>query len=215
MKQSGKIWKDHAGKEIPRYAISPVLRLEDKHAHKIVEAALKAEKFLKEVTDLTRAAHEEVYAAKILDAKIKGREGKPTDGMTISSFDNTIQVKVTKPDNLTFDSTYTNLVKEKFDEYFATFDQASPEMSFIRELVKDLLFSPGGKIDQGKVLRLRKYRDRFKNSKTRNQKAILFIEAVDIFDKAVRTKPGNTGVYVDIEDENGKLRRVALKYTDI
>jgi len=135
--------------------------------------------------------------------------------MTISSFDNTIQVKVTKPDNLTFDSTYTNLVKEKFDEYFATFDQASPEMSFIRELVKDLLFSPGGKIDQGKVLRLRKYRDRFKNSKTRNQKAILFIEAVDIFDKAVRTKPGNTGVYVDIEDENGKLRRVALKYTDI
>jgi len=99
MKQSGKIWKDHAGKEIPRYAISPVLRLEDKHAHKIVEAALKAEKFLKEVTDLTRAAHEEVYAAKILDAKIKGREGKPTDGMTISSFDNTIQVKVTKPDN--------------------------------------------------------------------------------------------------------------------
>jgi hypothetical protein len=215
MRQSGKIWKDHAGKEIPRYAISPVLRLEDKHAHKIAEAALKAEKYLREVTELTRAAHEEVYAAKILDAKIKGRDGKPTDGMTISSFDNTIQVKVTKPDNLTFDNTYTELVKEKFDEYFATFDQASPEMSFIRELVKDLLFSPGGKIDQGKVLRLRKYRDRFKNSKTRNQKAVLFIEAVDIFDKAVRTKPGNTGVYVDVEDQNQKLRRVALKYTDI
>jgi hypothetical protein len=215
MRQTGKIWKDHAGKEIPRYAISPVLRLEDKHANKIADIAIKAEKLLREVVELTRGAHEEVYAAKILDAKIKGKDGKPTDGMTISSFDNKIQVKVTKPDNLTFDNTYTNLVKDKFDEYFATFDQASPEMSFIRELVKDLLFSPGGKIDQGKVLRLRKYRDRFKSSKTRNQKAILFIEAVDLFDKAVRTKPGNTGIYVDVEDENGKLRRVALKYTDI
>jgi hypothetical protein len=215
MKQSGKIWKDHSGKEIPRYAISPVIRLEDEHANKIAKAALRAEKCIKEVVELTNAAHESVYSAKILDAKIKGRDRKPYDGMTISSFDSSIQVKVTKPDNLTFDSTYTELVKEKFDEYFATFDQASPEMSFIRELVRDLLFSPGGKIDQGKVLRLRKYRDRFKNSKTRNQKAVLFIEAVDIFDKAIRTKPGNTGIYVDVLDENGKLRRVALKYTDI
>lgn len=215
MKQTGKLWRDHSGNMVPRYAINPVLRLEDKHANRIADVAIRVEKLLQEVVELTRAAHEEIYAAKILDAKIKGRDGRPTDGMTIASFDNTIQVKVTKPDNLTFDNTYTELVKEKFDEYFATFDQSSPEMSFIRDLVKDLLFSTGGKIDQGKVLRLRKYRDRFKNSKTRNEKAALFIEAVDIFDKAVRSKPGNTGIYVEVEDENGKLRRVALKYTDI
>lgn len=215
MKQKGKIWKDHSGKEIPRYAISPVLRLEDRHTNKIADVALKVEKLLREVVELTRAAHEEVYAAKILDAKIKGRDRTPTDGMTIASFDNSIQVKVTKPENLTFDNTYTNLVKEKFDEYFATFDQQSPEMTFIRELIQDLLFSPGGKIDQGKVLRLRKYRDRFRNSKTQNRKAALFIEAVDIFDKAIRTKPGNMGIYVEVEDETGKLRRIPLKYTDI
>ena len=215
MKQKGTIWKDHSGKEIPRYAINPVLRLEDSHANKIAGVAVRVEKLLHELVDLTRAAHEEVFKAKTIDAKIKGREGRPTDGMTISSFDNTIQVKVTKPFNLTFDNTYTNLINEKFDEYFATFDQANPEMVFIQKLIKSLLFSPGGKIDQGKVLRLRQYRDELKNSKTRNRKAALFIEAVDIFDKAIRTKPGNTGIYVDVEDENGKLRRVALKYTDI
>lgn len=165
MRQTGKIWKDHSGNAVPRYAISPVLRLEDRHANKIADVSLKVEKLLREVVELTRVAHEEIYAAKILDARIKGRDGKPTDGMTIASFDSTIQVKVTKPDNLTFDNTYTSLVKDKFEEYFATFDQASPEMSFIRELVRDLLFSPGGRIDQGKVLKLRKYRDRFKNSK--------------------------------------------------
>lgn len=215
MKQKGKFWKDHSGKPVPRYAISPVLRLEDTHAHRIAEAALRVEKHLKEVDRLTREAYTVIYAAKILDAKIKGRDSAPHDGMTIAAFDSSVQVKVTKPENLTFDSTYTNLVKEKFDEYFATFDKDNPEMAFIRELVQDLLFSSGGKIDQGKVLKLRKYRDRFRASKTRNQKAALFIEAVDMFDKAIRTKPGNTGIYVDVKDEAGKLRRVALKYTDI
>jgi hypothetical protein len=215
MKQTGEFWKDHSGKEIPRYAISPVLRLEDKHANKIAKVALQVEKNLRELIVLTRAAHEEVYGAKILDAKIKGREGKPTDGMTISSFDNRIQVKITKPDNLTFDNTYTNMVKEKFDEYFATFDSENPEMDFIRKLIQDLLFSKGGHIDQNKVLRLRKFRDDLRRTKTRNHKAALFIEAVDLFDKAIRTKPGGTGIYIDVEDENGKLRRVPLKYTDI
>lgn len=215
MRQEGQIWKDHAGKDVPRYAISPVLRLEDSHANRIAEAALKAEKYLRRVTDLTRAAHEEIYAAKILDAKIKGRDKSPGDGMTIMSFDSSVQVKVTKPETLLFDNTYTNLVKEKFDEYFATFDSQSSEMSFIRELISDLLFSKGGHIDQGKVLRLRKYRDRFKSSKTMNRKANLFIEAVDLFDKAIRTKPGGMGIYVDVKDEEGKARRVALKYTDV
>jgi Protein of unknown function (DUF3164) len=215
MRQKGQIWNDHAGRLIPKYAISPVLRLEDMHANRIAEAALKAETNLRKVDELTRAAHEAIYAAKILDAKIKGREGKPTDGMTISSFDNKIQVKVTKPDNMTFDNTYTTLVKEKFDEYFATFDSQNPEMDFIRKLIQDLLFSKGGHIDQNKVLRLRKFRDDLRRTKTRNHKAALFIEAVDLFDKAIRTKPGGTGIYVDVEDETGKPRRVALKYTDV
>jgi hypothetical protein len=135
--------------------------------------------------------------------------------MTISSFDSSVQVKLTKPENMTFDNTYTSLVKDKFDEYFATFDEQSQEMVFMRGLIKDLLFSSGGKIDQGKVLKLRKYRDALKMSKTQNRKAALFIDAVDIFDKAIRTKPGSMGIYVDVRDEAGKLRRVALKYTDV
>ncbi|MCJ7819626.1 MAG: DUF3164 family protein [Bacteroidales bacterium] len=163
----------------------------------------------------TREAHGAVFTAKVLDAKIKGRDRMPYDGMTISSFDSSIQVKVTKPDNLTFDNTYTNLVKEKFDEYFDTFDKDNPEMDFIRKLIQDLLFSKGGHIDQGKVLRLRKFRDDLRRTKTRNVKAALFIEAVDIFDKAIRTKPGAMGIYIDIKDEKGTTRRIPLKYTDV
>jgi hypothetical protein len=215
MRQKGKVWRDHQGKEVPTYAIKPVLRLEDMHANRIAAVAVRAEKLLREVVELTRKAHEEVYDAKLADAKIKGRDRIPYEGMTIMSFDSSVQVKVTKPDNLTFDTTYTTLVKEKFDEYFATFDANSSEMSFFRDLVRDLLFSPAGKIDQAKVLKLRKYRDKLRSAKTTNHKAAIFIEAVDLFDKAIRTKPGNTGIYVDVKDEAGKLRRVALKYTDI
>jgi hypothetical protein len=216
MRQKGKNWKDHTGKEVPTYAISPVLRIEDRFANTIADKALRAERLLTEVVALTRRAHEDVFKAKILDAKIKGRDKLPSDGMTINAFDNTVQVKVTKPDNMTFDNTYTNLVKEKFDEYFATFDSQNPEMDFIRKLIQDLLFSKGGQIDQNKVLRLRKFRDDLKRTKTRNHKAALFIEAVDLFDKAIKVKPGNMGIYVDVLDEHqGKMRRVSLKYSDI
>jgi hypothetical protein len=67
----------------------------------------------------------------------------------------------------------------------------------------------------GKVLKLRKYRDRLQSSRQLSKNGVIFIEAVDLFDKAIRSKPGNMGIYVDVADEHKKLRRVNLKYTDL
>jgi hypothetical protein len=203
--------KDARGNDVPTYAINPVLKIEDKHSKKIVAAALKAERYLKEVVELTTSAHNEVYQAKLKDAKIKGNK-TPYDGMTIGAFDGSIEIKVTKPDNLTFDNTYTKMVKDKFDEYFESFGKDSEEISFLRDVVSDLLYTSGSKIDQNKVLKLRKYRDRLLNSKRLSQNSQIFIDAVDLFDKAIRTKPGNMGIYVSTRDESGKLRPVALSY---
>jgi hypothetical protein len=213
MRQKGKTWIDHKNHEVPTYAINPVLRTEEKHTQRILDAALLAEKYLNQVVELTRTAYGEVYDAKILDAKIKNRK-EPGDGMTLTSFDGGITVKITKPDNVYFDTTYTNLVKEKFEEYFKSFDESEAVM-FLRDLVNALLYSPGGKVDMGKVLQLRKYRERVQNSKKLSTNSQIFLGAMDLFDKAVRTKPGSMGIYVDARDEKGKLRRVALKYTDI
>jgi hypothetical protein len=134
--------------------------------------------------------------------------------MSIRAFDGSVEVKVTKPDNMYFDNTYTNIVKEKFNEYFNTFGQDDSEISFLRDIVNDLLFTSGGKLDQTKVFKLRKYRERVTNSKHFTERAQLFVAAVDMFDKAIRTKPGNTGIFVSIR-ENGNMRRVPLKYSDI
>lgn len=213
MKQKGTTWKDHKGSEVPTYAIRKVLKVEEKHAHRVADAAMLAEKYLRRVVDLAREAYEEVYEEKVRDAKIMNRRD-PTDGMTISSFDNSVQVKITKPDNVYFDTTYASMVKEKFDEYFDSFED-SESVALLRAMVNDLLYSPKGNIDMSKVLRLRKHREQIQHSRKLSANATLFIEAVDLFDKAIRTKPGSMGIYIDIRDEKGVTRRVPLKYTDI
>lgn len=213
MKQKGQVWKDHKQNEVPTYAIRRVLRVEEKHSHKIAEAALLAEKYLRKVVELTREAYSEVYEEKVRDAKIMNRK-EPTDGMSISSFDNSVEIKITKPDYVYFDSTYSSMVKEKFDEYFNSFED-SEQVSLLRAMVNDLLYSPKGSVDMSKVLRLRKHRDSIQNSKKLSSNAQLFVDAVDLFDKAIRTKPGSMGIYIDVRDENGITRRIPLKYTDV
>ncbi|HPI70451.1 MAG TPA: hypothetical protein PLF99_03930 [Tenuifilaceae bacterium] len=42
-----------------------------------------------------------------------------------------------------------------------------------------------------------------------------FVDAVNLFDKAIRAEPGNRLFYIDVKDDNGRMRRVALKYTDV
>ncbi len=215
MKQQGKIWIDGKGKEIPTYAINPVLRVEENHTQKIARVALRIEKSLQELEELSAIAHKEVYDAKVKDANIKGNK-TPSEGMTLNSFDNTIEVKITRPDSLYFDNTMTELVKQKFSEYFESLNAGNETALFLKDLVNDLMYTSGGNLDNSKVLKLRKYRDRMDSSDKLKKTGSLFIEAVDLFDKAIRTKPGNPGLYVSISDMPGeKKRKVALKFTDI
>jgi hypothetical protein len=214
MKQKGTTWIDHNGKEVPTYAIRRVLKTEEKHSHKIAEAALLAEKYLCKVVELTRKAYPEIYDEKCRDAEIYNHK-QPTEGMTISSFDNSVEVKITKPENVYFDKTFTKMVKDKFEESFNSMGNDDDMVSFFRDIVNDLLFSTKGSVDMSKVLILRKHRDTIKSSKIAKRYAILFVEAVDLFDKGIRTKPGNTGIYVSVKNDNGVMRKVLLKYSDI
>ena len=215
MKQKGTIWIDAKGKEIPTYAINPVLKLEEKSSHKIARFALKAEKALKELIEAAKEARVNVYEAKIKDAQIKGHK-PPTSGLSINSFDNTIEIKMTKPDTMYFDNTYTEMVKQKFDEYFKSLSGSSETAILIKDIINELMFTTGGRLDNSKVLKLRQFRDRIQGSDKMRVKGRAFVEAVDLFDKAIKTKPGNMGIYVSLAENPGdKKRRVALKYTDV
>jgi len=215
MKQTGAEWVDARGNAIPIYAISNVLKIEEKHAQRVATAALRAEKALQAVEEAKAKAYVEIRDAKIADAKLKGNVTS-IDGFTFTSFDNSIEVKITMPDNVYFDATYTDIVKQKFDEYFKSFGNENEIVTFLRDLVNNLLFTSGGRLDMSKVLSLRSMRDRVNEEKKLSANKQLFLEAVDLFDKAVRKKPGNSGLYVSVLDtENQKMRRVALKYTDL
>ncbi len=214
MKQKGKIWTDASGTEIATYAINPVLKIEEAYAHKIAAKALMVEKYLKQLDEIVTEAHVNIYEAKVKDADIKGNK-KPSDGMTINSFDETVEVKITKPNSMYFDNDFTNIVKDKFSAYFESLNSTNETGMFLKELVSDLLMTSGGRLDNSKVLKLRKYRDRLSKSK-KVKNASLFVDAVDTFDKAIRTKKGNRGVYVSVAEKVGdKKRRIALKLTDV
>ena len=74
------------------------------------------------------------------------------------------------------------------------------------------MYKSNGEIDQTSVNELRSQKALAERTKVEGWE--IFIEAVDLFDKAIRTEPGNRLYYVDVKEE-GKMRRVALKYTDI
>jgi len=213
MKQKGKLWIDAKGIEIPLYAISPVLQLEEKYSQKIAEAALKAENYLKQTIKLMETAYSEIYEAKLAEAKMKGNKGNFA-AMTIRSFDEKIEVQVTKPSSLSFDKTTMGLIKDKITEYLDGLQAGTDMAVFFKNLLGDLLQKSGGDIDQTKLSKLRKHVAEIKDKPELAKKAQPLIDAVELFDKASRTKTGNTGLYVSVTEKEEK-RRVALKYTDI
>ena len=84
MRQKGKEWITEFGKTVPTYAINPVLKLEEKHAQRVINKALQAEKKLEETVEAVINAYNEIYDAKIKDANMKGNK-KVRDGMTFNS----------------------------------------------------------------------------------------------------------------------------------
>jgi hypothetical protein len=211
--QKGQKWIDSEGNEVPLYAISAVMRGEERWAKKMAAAALKAEKALAEVTNISREAYEDIYGLKLAEAKMKGtRENFAS--MSFNSFDGKVGVRITKPNVRTFDPTIASFIKEKFTEYFDSLNAENEMAVFLKGLINDLMFKSGGQLDYGKVIELRKYRSQLADNPKLAIKARPFIEAIDLFDKAVIVKRGNTGLFIEV-DENGAKRKVALKYTDI
>jgi len=215
MKQKGKTWIDANGKEIPTYAISKVLQVEEQWAQKLVDAALKAEKALKSFVVSTHQAYKELVELKQLEAKMKGNKGN-RDAMTINSFDQLYEINITKPSSVTFDKTTMSLIQSKITEYLDGLSATNEMALFLKGLLEDLLHKKGGAIDQSKLSTVRKRVAEIKDKPELAKKAQSLIEAVDLFDKGSRAKNGNTGIYVKVRDNfEEKKRDVVLKYTDV
>ena len=215
-KQAGKIWTDAGGRNIEAAIINPVLRTEEKHAQRVAMLALRAEKALKQLNAAVDNAQNEVFEAKLKDPKIYDRRIPTPDSMTFSAFDKSILVDIRTSRRLLFDKTMVGIIKSKFEEFFAEFDgedKGSVRLAFLRELVNSLLYKSGGDLDQTSVNEIRSHKDTAERMKFAGWEK--FVDAVNLFDKAIRAEPGNRLFYIDVKDDNGRMRRVALKYTDV
>ncbi len=217
MKQEGKTWKDSTGKEVNTWAINPVIKIEEKHAQKVAKIALRVENTLKALNVAIDEAQKEVYEAKLKDAQIKDYSKMPTpESLLFKAFDKSVTVDIKTTKKLTFDKTYVTIIKAKFEEFFQIFDadeKESKKFAFLREMINSLMYKGNGEIDQTSVNELRAAKSTAQRAKFEGWE--LFVEAVDIFDLAIRTEPGNRLFYVEVMGEGGRMRRVALKYTDI
>lgn len=216
MRQKGKTWNDANGKAVGTWAINPAIKVEEKHAHKVAKLALKAENALKELNEAVDSAQDEVYDAKLKDAQVKDRTRMPSpESISFASFDKTVTVDIKTTKKLTFDKTYVTIIKAKFEDFFQIFDadeKESKKFAFLREMINSLMYKSNGEIDQTSVNELRAAKATAQRAKFEGWE--LFVDAVDLFDKAVRTESGNRLYYVEVKD-GSKMRRVALKYTDI
>jgi len=215
MRQKGKIWINQEGKEVPSKIVSNVLKLEEKHSQKIAVTAEKAQKYLQEVVEQVYAAYEEIINEKMIRANAKDKKIE-FNGLTFHSFDGDIEIKVTKPMPAYFDKSYSQMVSDKFNEYFDAISKTDNQVvSFLKDIIVDLIFS-GKTLDQKQVNILRDKRNDLIESKQAKGPNLIFIEAVEMFDQAIRRKKGNTGIYVSVRNpKTGKMERVALKYSDL
>jgi hypothetical protein len=215
MKQKGKIWIDANGRELEACIINPVLKVEETHSQKVAALALRAEKALTELNEAIDKAQEEVFEAKLKSAKIYEKKLPTPESMTFSAYDKSILVDIKTTRRLLFDKTMIGVIKGKFEEFFSEFDQDSKDgsrVAFLRELVNSLLYKSGGDLDQSSVNEIRSHKSTAERMKFKGWEK--FVEAVNLFDNAIRTEPGNRLFYVDVKEGN-RMRRVALKYTDV
>lgn len=216
MKQKGKVWTNADGRNLDTWAISPVLKVEEKHAQRVAALALRAEKALAELNEAMDKAQNDVFEAKMKDAQIKDYKRMPKpDSLTFSAFDKSVLVDIKTTKRLLFDKTMVGVIKTKFEEFFTEFDKddkGSARVAFLRELVNSLLYKSGGDLDQTSVNEIRSHKATAERMKFKGWEK--FVDAVNLFDKAIRSEPGNRLFYVDVKEGN-KMRRVALKYTDL
>ena len=217
MKQKGKVWTNADGRNLDTWAINPVLKVEEKHAQRVAALALRAEKALAELNQAIDNAQDEVFEAKMRDAQIKDYKRMPKpESLTFSAFDKSVVVDIKTTKRLMFDKTMVGVIKTKFEDFFTEFDaddKGNNRVTFLRDMVNSLLYKSGGDLDQTSVNEIRSHKATAERMKFKGWEK--FVEAVNLFDNAIRTEPGNRLFYVDVKEDNGRMRRVALKYTDV
>ncbi|MDO3641950.1 DUF3164 family protein [Mucilaginibacter sp. L3T2-6] len=197
-------WNDEAGRTIPYARIKQSERLNERELSGIAKQALNLNKALTAFKEHVFAKAEQMYDAFIAENGGK-KPGKGKGGITLYNFDRSIKATVSVSEQIQFDDNYIDLAKAKLDELLQ--DGLSAAADFVKPLVMDAFTTSGGRLDTKRVLGLRRYADRIKDSR--------YAEAMAFIDKAIRKPNSKEYFQVWIKDDRGEYVDVQLNFSSI
>lgn len=197
-----KVWQDEAGNTIPFARTTKYERAAEASVFTIASQAKKLHDGLSEFKEHVRAEAERLYE---LFTKENGQIGKGKGSATFFNFDRSIKVAVKVNDQITFDENTLELAKNKLDELIN--DGLEGAKDFVKPLVMDAFHQTNGRLDTKRVLGLRRYADRIKDSR--------YAEAMALIDKSVRRPSSREYFQVWVRDENGEYQDIQLNFGSI
>ena len=199
-------WTDETGKEVPILYITPIMRVRERNAGRILKQALQVNKqlvtFKEHVTELCN----QVYAMAMEQVAARKDGKEPGKGnFTWYNFDRTIRIEVSINERIDFDDLTLQLCKSKLDAFLS--ENLDSKMEFVKELVTDAFSTTRGKTDSKKVMSLIRYRSKIKHP--------LFLEALDLLEESIRRPDSKTYFRVWQRLDNGEYELVDLNFSSI
>ena len=202
--KANPIWVDEKGMEVQFKRTSECERLKEKEAFRIAKEAVGLNKELTEFKERLRGSVDKVVKVFMKENGID-IIGKGKGNFTFFNFDRSIKIEVNNNDTIVFDEMLIAGAKAKLDVFLS--DNVSTTDEVIKALVMDAFSSQKGKLDTKKVLSLLKYRSKVVNK--------VFIEALDMVEKAMSINGSKTYYKVALLQEDGSYEYIKLDLSSI
>lgn len=208
-KQTGAMWKDETGIEIPSDRIRKSEQLREKKAHDLAKKALAINAQLLEFKEIIKKACADVDNAVRKDAKLQEKKVAANKGnFTWFNFDRSIKVEQRSHEQISFDDTYIQLCQEKLNEFLnRSLGTASGNAQLVSQLVKEAFTKTRGGLDAKKVMSLLKYETKIES--------VLYQEAMNFLKMSISRPDSKTYYAVSIRKEDGEYEVVNLNMSSI
>ena len=202
--KANPMWIDEQGISVQYKRISECDRLKEKEAFRIAKEAMSLNNNLTVFKDALKTSIEKVMKSFMRENELEVI-GKGKGNYSFYNFDRSIKIEVSNNDMIAFDEMLIAGAKEKLDVFLS--ENVNTTDDVIRELVLGAFSSQKGKLDSKKVLSLLKYRSKVKNK--------VFIEALDMVEKAMSVNGSKTYYKVALLQDDGSYEYIKLDLSSI
>jgi hypothetical protein len=197
-----KVWTDEAGQSIPVSHIKTVEKNHEKITSAVATAAMKVSAAISKFKSQMDSQIEEGFQAMLKE--YKGTKEDFKGNVTLYNFDRSIKIERRVSERIHFDEMTIQMAKMKLEEFLK--DGISAKDEVIKSMVLEAFSTARGKLDVKKILGLKRYADRIKDSR--------YAEAMSLIDQAIRRPDSATYFQIWIKNAAGQYEAVPLALAD-